>query len=218
MGFLDKRDRVTDFVLTERGRELYASGRLDFAYFSLLDDGLDYDPWSTGSLSDADRELQVRALPMWEAPVVRDVRGATAPLEPIRHLFSASPGYGTVPALSSPVDGSSLVLMCDQGRDADGSYRRTGTSLAQIDLSLRGEVAGENPGFAIRVFSSGSTGLTELLPRRDLAGRRSLDPFVSISIDSETVSDVGSVDDPTSRRRSSAALGPNVRTQTRPRG
>lgn len=209
MGFLDKRSRVVDFVLTERGRELYALGQLDFTYFSLLDDGLNYDPYSTGSLSDDDRDVQVRALPMWEAPLVRDVRDTTAPLEPTSHLFRASAGYDRVPFMSSPSTGSEVDLMCDQ-LAIDGSYRRSGTSVAQIDLSVSGEGEPVNPGFQVRVFSSGTTGLTEIYPRRDMTGRRAFDPFVAAVIDDEVTPDVATVNDPTSVRSPRNALGPDV--------
>lgn len=209
MGFLDKRDRVIDFVLTERGRELYAMGQLEFEYFSLSDDGLDYDPYSTGSLSDADRDIQIRAIPSWEAPLVRDVRDSSAPLEPTNHLFRASAGYERVPYVSSPATGSALDLMCDQAREG-GSYRRSGTSIAQIDLGVSGEAEAVNPGFQIRVFSSGSAGLTEVYSRRDMAGRRAFDPFIAAVIDGEVTPDVAKVDDPSSARAARQAFGPDV--------
>lgn len=215
MGFLDKRDRVVDFVLTERGRKLYATGELDFTYFALLDDGLDYDPYATGTLSDHDREVQVRALPMWEAPLVRDVRGSTAPLEPTSHLFMAAAGYELVPFMLTPADGDDLGLMCDQVALPSGSYRRSGTSVAQITPSLQGEAERTNPGFMVRVFSSGSNGLTEIFPRTDLAGRRAFDPFIAAVIDEEGVPDVPSVSDPSSARRQVQPLGPNIRTWRR---
>lgn len=189
MGYLDRQSRVVDFVLTERGRELYAIGQLDFEYFSLMDDGMDYDPWSTGSLTDYEREVQIDALPMLEAPFVRDVRAATAPLEPTDHLFTAAGGYGLVPHLSSPPDGSEVTLACDQ-RVTNGVYHRSATSVATIDLTLVGDVEPVNPGYVVRVFASGSNGLSALDLRRDLAGRRSFDPFIAVSIDGEVPVDV----------------------------
>ncbi len=198
MGYLDKQSRVMDVVLTERGRRLYASGRLDFAYFALFDDGLDYDPYSTGSLSEQERQQQIEATPMLEAPFVREVRGATAPGEPRSHIFTAAPGYSSMPMVTSP-DGSELTLMADQRRTLD-TYSRTGTSLAQIDLVMEGDTEQGNPGFIVRVFASGSNGLEELDLRRDLSGRRSLDPFLAVSIDDERPLDGPSVGDPSSSR------------------
>lgn len=214
MGFLDRKSRVVDFVLTERGRELYAVGRLDFVYFSLLDDGLDYDPYATGTLSDHDREVQVLALPSWEAPFVRDVRDATAPLEPTSHLFAAAADYASLPHVSSPATGSELGLMCDQSRDG-ASYLRTGTSLAQIDLGVVGEAEAVNPGFIVRVFTSGSGGVTELGPRRDLDGRRAYDPFIAAVIDDEPVRDGPTVSVPASRRAPNESLGKDIRSFSR---
>jgi hypothetical protein len=184
MGYLDKQSRVIDFVLTEHGRKLFSVGQLDFTYFALLDDGVDYDPWSTGSMTPTERELQVEALPMLEAPFIRDVRSTQAPLEPVSHLFTAAANYATIPAVSSPVDGAQLALGGDQQQD-DGTYTRTGTSLAQIDLSLVGGVEPHDPGFIVRVFASGSNGLVPLDLRHDLQGRRAYDPFIAVAIDDE---------------------------------
>lgn len=188
MSYLDRASRVVDFVLTETGRRLYAIGQLDFVYYSFFDDGLDYNPYSTGTLSDAEREIQIEALPMLEAPFVRDVRAATAPLEPLNHLFSAAPGYSLVPFMSSPADGSQITSSCYQ-RPVEGGYARTGINVAQIDLSLKGDAERGNAGFIVRIFASGSNGIMELAPRNDLAGRRSYDSFLAVKIDDEVAID-----------------------------
>lgn len=200
MGYLDKQSRVIDVVLTERGRKLYSTGRLDFAYFGLFDDCIDYDPVrASGSFSDEEREAQVESTVILEAPFVRDVRGTVAPLEPIDHVFTASPGYVQIPTMVAPLDGSEVDLMADQRRE-DGVYRRTGTSLAQIDLDMVGEVERGNPGFIVRVLSSGSNGLQPLEFRRDLSARRAVDPFIAVSVDDEGVSDRLLVRQPESMR------------------
>lgn len=200
MGYLDKQSRVIDVVLTERGRKLYSVGRLDFAYFGLFDDCVDYDPAaSSGSFSDEERERQIEATPILEAPFVRDVRGTVAPLEPIDHIFTASPGYVQIPTMVAPLDGSEVDLMADQRRE-DGVYRRTGTSLAQIDLDVIGEVERGNPGFIVRVLSSGSNGLQPLEFRRDLSARRAVDPFIAVAVDDEGISDRLLVRQPESMR------------------
>lgn len=197
---------MVDFVLTERGRKLYARGQLDFTYFSLLDDGIHYDPYVTGTMTDSDRDVQVSAQPMWEAPLVRDTRLSVAPLEPTGHLFTAGDGYRTVPQMVAPSSSSQLSLMCDQVRDGD-AYKRSGTSTAQIDLAVSGEAESVNPGFQVRVFSSGTQGLVRLRPRTDLAGRRALDPFIAVVIDDERMPDGPSVDSPASSRRPALATG-----------
>lgn len=189
MGYLDKQSRVIDVVLTELGRKLYATGRLDFAYFGLFDDCIDYDPVSaSGSYTDAQREEQMEATPVPEAPFIRDVRGVVAPLEPTAHIFTAAPGYRVIPMMLSPIDASSVTLMADQRREGD-SYRRTGTSLARIDMAVTGEAERGNPGFIVRILSSGSNGLQPLEFRRDLDARRAADPFIAVAIDGEDVVD-----------------------------
>lgn len=196
MGYLDKQSRVIDVVLTERGRRLYSMGSLDFTYFGLFDDCIDYDPVSGGDAFDDDeREEQIEASLVLEAPYVKDVRGTIGPLEPIDHVFTAAPGYASIPVMRSPSDGSSLDLMADQRR-SDGVYRRTGTSLAQIDMGVTGDVERGNPGFIVRVLASGSNGLQPLGFRRDLQARRAVDPFIAVSLDDEVVADRLLVRDP----------------------
>jgi len=200
VGYLDKQSRVVDVVLTEKGRKLFAVGRLDFAYFGLFDDCLDYDPVpGTGSYTNEQREAQIEATLVLEAPFVRDVRAATAPLEPIDHIFTAAPGYVQVPAMLSPVDGDEASLMADQRVDG-GVYRRTGTSYVQIDPQVAGDVERGNPGFIVRVFSSGSNGLQPLKFRHDLNTRRAADPFVAVAVDSELLHDGPKVSVPDNMR------------------
>lgn len=187
-------------VLTGRGRELLALGELDFTYYSFFDDGLDYDPWSTGSLTDEQRDELIHSTPMLEAPVVPDRRTSVIPLEPTSFVFKAAPSYGAVPRLISPYPtGSQVDLKCDQV-SSGSSFIRTGTSLAVVPLELSAESDGTG-GFSIHVYSSGSGGLTELHPKLDLKGRRSFDPFISISVDDEPVQDVPKVGRPNSRRK-----------------
>lgn len=187
-------------VLTERGRKLYSVGALDFAYFALFDDGIDYDPIpASGTYSDDEREHQIELAPVLEAPSVPDVRGTVAPLEPIHHVFTAAPGYVQIPQMSAPLDGSTVTLMADQ-RTEDGQYRRTGTSLAQIDMDVIGDTERSNPGFIVRVLSSGSDGHQQLEFRRDLLGRRSYDPFIAATIDLEDQAERPSIATPDSSR------------------
>lgn len=184
MGFLDRKSRVVDVVLTERGRRLFANGELDFAYVSFFDDGIDYDPYSSGSLTDAERDDLIYSSPMFEAAVVPDRRSAELPLEPRNQLFTVSQGYNGVPRMLTPSTGSQVDLRCNQ-TVTDGEYVRSKTTYAEVRLELS---AGALPseGFSIHVYKSGSEGLQELHPRRDLRGRRALDPFVAITIDDET--------------------------------
>ncbi len=184
MGFLDKQSRVIDIVLTERGRKLYSYGQLDFTYFGLFDDGIDYNPWSSGTLTSEEIETQVESTQVLEAPLIRDVRCATAPLEPTSHLFTASAGYQIVPHMDSPNDGDQINLLANQLK-GNGVYIRVGTNVPQTKLSVTGGSSNDQPGFILRMFVSGSNGLTAVDLRKDLQGRRCYDSFLSISIDSE---------------------------------
>lgn len=200
MAYLDRQSRVIDVVLTERGRKLYSTGRLDFSYFGLFDDLIDYDPvCASGSFDHDSREQQIEATPIMEAPFIQDTRGMTAPMEPRSHLFTAAPGYVQIPTMIHPINGDTVDLMADQRRDG-GVYRRTGTNLAQIDMDVIGDTERGNPGFIVRVLSSGSNGTTDLGFRRDLDARRAVDPFIAVVIDDETPVDVPSPNRPESTR------------------
>ena len=47
MGLLDKKERILDVVLTDRGRDLFSKNQLQIKYFAFSDEGIDY----SGSLS-----------------------------------------------------------------------------------------------------------------------------------------------------------------------
>jgi len=47
MAFLDKKERILDLVLTNKGRELLSKNLLDFTYYAFSDEGVDY----SGSLA-----------------------------------------------------------------------------------------------------------------------------------------------------------------------
>lgn len=205
MGYLDKQSRVIDIVLTERGRKLFSVGKLDFSYFGLFDDGIDYDPPDV--LSDEEVEVQIESTPMMEAPFIPDVWGNVAPLEPVNHLFTAAPGYSSIPHVDLPLTGTRLELRADQRRESDGSYRRTGTSHARIDMTVTGDSLPVNQGFIVRVLSSGSDITKPLEFRHDLQGRRAYDPFIAASVDSEDQAQRANFEDPSSVRIQNPFVG-----------
>jgi len=203
MGFLDKKDRIIDLVLTERGRQLYGQGLLEFTYFAVFDDGLDYDPVpSTGTLTDDQREQQMETSLVMEAPYVRSQRGSSLLFEPLNHVFTAADGFSIIPKISSPATGS-FEIVCDQypGSKTGAKYTRSASTVAKLGLELDGDVEAGNPGFMVKVFVSGSTGLQELEPIRDSDFRRAFDPFIACSIDAEPLPDVPDPNDPRSFRR-----------------
>lgn len=209
MGFLDRKSQVVDVVLTIRGRRLFADGKLDFAYVSFFDDGIDYDPISTGTLTDSDRETLIHSTPMLEAWVVPDRRTPNIRLEPQWQVFGASSEYRGVPRTLLPLSGSQVDLRCDQVQ-VDGAFMRSATGFAQIKLEVSdGTLPSE--GFSVHVYSSGTDGLRELDPRRDLQGRRALDPFVAVSIDAEQPLAGPVIGKPETLRRGGTARDPSRR-------
>lgn len=204
MGFLDKKDRIVDLVLTERGRQLYSMGTLEFTYFAVFDDGLDYDPVpSTGSYTDADRQAQMETVLVLEAPYVRARRSTAAGLfEPTSHLFTAADGFKVVPRIATPTTGS-ISVSCDQypGDTIGGRFVRKSSTRSVLAPTLDGDVETDARGFTVRVFVSGAAGLEQLFPKFDTALRRAFDPFIAADVDDEAPSDAPDHGDPRSFRR-----------------
>jgi hypothetical protein len=53
MGILDKKTRILDVVLTNRGRELLSKNQLTFAYYAFSDEGVDYKGALTSSVENS---------------------------------------------------------------------------------------------------------------------------------------------------------------------
>jgi len=49
MGLLDKKERILDIILTDKGKERLSKGQLDFSYYAFSDEGIDY----SGSFTEA---------------------------------------------------------------------------------------------------------------------------------------------------------------------
>lgn len=185
MGLLDKQSRVIDFVLTERGRRLYAAGKLRFSYFAVFDDGIDYSPYSTGSLNDQERELAIEMSLVEEASTIPEVGYPYYPLEPRSHVFTAEGGYEIVPSIASPTSGSRTVeFMQEQSRRG---LKRFGTSVIDLEVDVDDDDELNDDRFTVSVYMSGSNGYRELEHKRDLSSRRVYDPFLAMSLDDELV-------------------------------
>lgn len=214
MGFLDRKNRVLDVVLTERGRRLFANGELDFAYVSFFDDGIDYDPYDPdGDMTDEERDEHQYTSPMLEPLVVPDRSSAQLSLEPQNQLFGVAQGYPGVPRMLAPSTGSQVELRCTQVPRDQGFHRRD-TTFSEVRLEVS-EGALHSEGFSVHVYTSGSDGLQELKVRRDLQGRRALDPFIAISIDDERPVDQPTVQTERTKKRTSPPKPPATRSKRR---
>lgn len=187
MGFLDEKSRVLDVVLTELGRTAYSEGKMELFYFSLFDDGIDYDPFIDDASTDVDSVID--STPILEATFVRNVRTSRNVGGPKSQLFGAGSGYESIPSMS--IDLSSIELRGEQSRDEEGSYAREGSNVVSITPLMEGEIEQGNPGFIVRLFSSGSFGETELIPRRSMNGKICFDPFIEVIIDQEATGTMG---------------------------
>jgi len=117
-GFLDKKTRVVDMVLTDYGRELYSQGKLKFEYYAFSDDEVDYDPpmkqddqYFSGSISAT--VLSASKVQQVEATLVREaIRGlpkssnsqAKDQTNIQGHLFTMPQGQRVIPRLAMAPD------------------------------------------------------------------------------------------------------------------
>lgn len=192
MGFLDRKNRVLDVVLTEEGRRQLALGELEFAFFSLHDDGIDYDPTisESGSLDEqaltARRIELIESTPCLEATIVPNDRklNRSAGGQPSSFLYQAADRYTRLPA-PSIVPSASLAIEASQARDGD-LYERTSQTSAVVSLRYVGDIdQAATKEFTVRVMGSSSDGLEALPKRADLDGRPSFGPFVVVIPDAE---------------------------------
>lgn len=197
-GILDKKDRVIDLVLTQEGRRLLSLGQLDFVYFSLFDDEVDYDPWINGSGSLTEQELsasireQIDHAMILEATtgfmpgpsqIGRETFGVREP------LFTMPQGQRILPELEIVPDTSGSVEVIQRKveevyikRDQTGAvlnkigpvdigYERVKSSDSVINVNVKDYLDDKSQaGFLVKVFISGSDGLQEIDHKRDFRG------------------------------------------------
>lgn len=183
-------------VLTDYGKELYSKGDLRFEYYAFSDDGVDYDPYisDSGSLSDValsesiDRQLDstltmeaTTGLTMDTDVIGRDRTNIN------RLLFTMPQGQSVVPELDLVPDVVSASIGARQqkvrersvvrdqfgetlrvigGRDI--GYRVFGEGVRRFDYDLDDffDKPSHN-GFIVRVYTSGTDGPIEMIPKRD---------------------------------------------------
>ena len=197
-GFLDKKTRIIDMVLTDYGRELYSRDKLRFTYYAFSDDGVDYDPWISNSSSLSDMELtsskekQIEATPVLEVlfgfPKSTD-REARDRLNVDNLLFTMPQGQRVLPEfelLPNVQSGSlraqqqkqqvrkvsldSLGNVIDSIGPIDDCYLTYNVGKLTFDLDIADFFETMEDGFYVRVFESGSEDLIEVEPKRDLNG------------------------------------------------
>ena len=197
-GFLDRNTRVLDMVLTSHGKSLLSKGQLRFCYWVPYDDEVDYQPYiaESGSLLpdqlSASIYLSIEDTPVREATTgYKNLNAKGEDFTNVRNpIFTKSQGQKVLPRAAFPVDADRGVESLQRkvqrmyvDRDASGKQLNT---LQPVDLgverfgstSLTLEFAYkrdsfptdfEPDGFLVKMFRSGSNGLVEVLPRRDMS-------------------------------------------------
>lgn len=186
MGFLDGTERIQDLVLTQEGRRQLSLGELEFRYFAVFDDGVDYSPlnYRSGSFSAEElegmRQLMIEDTPMMEVSPGRVGDGRIdedATLLPRSFLFDRRSGHRTLPTLTVSPDVRSGSLVVGQAMLSPSLTTMQAGILRQSSDRLYFSLSmGDDPtvaGFSIKVYESGSEGLREMSPRLDYSNVRS---------------------------------------------
>ena len=124
-GFLDKNTRVMDMILTLEGKRLMSTNQLDFAYFALFDDEVDYDPYIAQSGSMTDTEVSGMKLDLTETSLIREavsgylygINGDSFDFTNVKNkLFTMKQGSKVIPTftLQSGPSGSTELSMRQQ--------------------------------------------------------------------------------------------------------
>lgn len=193
MGFLDQKEQIVDFVLSEEGRRQLASGELEFCFYSFWDDEVDYDPVivESGSLGD-DQLADMRMLSIEDGLVLEardDWSFRDSPLVPLAMtrapLFERPVGTLEVPiAETLPTELDLEIAQVAQGQ----IFQRTSSPALTVSIRVTGP--SQQLGADLRVAISGSDGMQELSAKKDLHGRASFgyDLTVSPTRDGSSVS------------------------------
>lgn len=196
-GFLDKQTRIVDMVLTGYGKGLLSRGELNFCYWVPFDDEIDYKPVisTSGSISatqlSASIDLSIENTPIREATTgYKYLNSSGSDFTNVhRPMYTMPQGQSVLPRTTFP-NTTSRQLNTKQRkiqriyhtRDVDGKYlnplnpvdigvERFSPSEFSLEISYSNDSFPNDfqpEGFHIVVYKSGSAGLTEVIPKRDL--------------------------------------------------
>lgn len=198
MSFLDRNTRIIDFVLTQEGKKLRSEGKLNFTYFQLFDDAIDYFPYisNSGSLTAAEHTAsmiqQIEETNVCEALTgLRKHNGLGKDQTNVqRPLFTVPQGTTILPKLIPVHRTGSVNLTAFQQkvedhyekRDDSGNilesngpvvrgYQRFNSSLYSFDYRYTPNSFPDEyllNGLRIKIFLSGTEGYEEVDARYDL--------------------------------------------------
>jgi len=196
-GFLDKNTRIIDMVLTSHGKQLLSRGDLRFCYWIPFDDEIDYQPFlsESGSLSEeflsSSIYQAIETTPIREATTgYRAFNRSGSDFTNVHNpIFTKALDQYVLPRTSFPITAARTVESKQrkveriyQNRDEDGKFEnsiqprdlgieRYDSSTFTIELSYTRDsfpVDFQPEGFFLRMMKSGSSGWTEVRPRRDM--------------------------------------------------
>jgi hypothetical protein len=195
-GFLDKNERIIDMVLTGLGRDLLAKGDLRFVYWMPFDDEVDYDPYISQSGSLTAAELSASRVEQTEESLVREATTGYRSTNAVsldttnvsRPVFTMPQGQSQLPRMFVSQTGTlsieikqKKIVDHKQKKDQFGNvtghigpihrgHERYGSSSRSVECAyVPGSFLPEQQldGFMLRVFKSGSDGLTEVPEKLD---------------------------------------------------
>lgn len=197
-GFLDRSTRIIDLVLTGYGKSLLSKGQLNFCYWIPFDDETDYQPYisQSGSLSSAQLTAafneSIELSPVREATTgYRSFNSSGSDFTNVhRPLFTMAQGQTVLPRTIFPVTSSREVSTKQRrvqrlyiDRDVGGKFvspidpvdigvERFESTSFTLEFSYMKDsfpTDFQPEGFSVKMFKSGSFGLIEVDPRRDMS-------------------------------------------------
>lgn len=174
-GFLDRKERVVDMVLTNKGRKLLSEGKLNFSFWSVFDDEVDYSP-----TDDEQRvvDLTEDSLVLEAVFGYRDGNGILHDKVNVRNpIFTDGKNDGFIQRMEINPD-RDLTISSDQKKlsnknvvsTVDVGFERLNASVENIWLGYDGfPVDGRPEGFLVEFYVSGSDGLQKVEVQRDLS-------------------------------------------------
>ncbi len=212
-GFLDKKERIVDMVLTNEGKWLLSRGELRFSYFVLFDDEVDYSPYISNSASLSQIELSASRRDQVETTLVREavsgyVMGNSSGSDTTNvrsMLFTVPQGQRVLPRMTmtdGPTGSFTIETKVQRSEEVfykvdqngnilekagpfDRGCHRFDPSRQVFRMGIDGPFFDEGlrEGFLVEVYASGAEGIFRLRDRLDAFNDISFDPDVKIVLE-----------------------------------
>lgn len=182
-GFLDKNSRVVDFILTAQGKKKLSQGKLNFKFYTFFDDGIDYDSYVENSSSLSNVALTESKLSNIDETLVfepvyglldeRSNNRTEDNLNLKSQLFTKPLNLNIIPEFSINNTTGSFDIGVEQSNvkgssDEDVGFVTSNSTNLNIEFKISDFFEEfKQKGVLIKLFHSSSSGLRQVLAKRD---------------------------------------------------